>query len=58
MKRTCRNGYVQFFALRNGDHFDILAPVNRLIARKILGDPGTTLRLELQEDELDRAMAR
>jgi hypothetical protein len=40
------------------DHFSILAPVNRLIAQKILKDDGTTTNLAFTEDEVNRAVKR
>lgn len=53
MERASQNPKIQFFPLTGGDHFTILAPVNELIASKILQDTGPTLNINLSRDELN-----
>lgn len=57
MARTCTNPQVRFFEAKGSDHFAILAPVNRLVAGKILADTGPTCRLAFTEDEVTAAAA-
>jgi dipeptidyl aminopeptidase/acylaminoacyl peptidase len=46
-----------FLAVRDADHFNILAPSNRLIAEKILRDDGPTCNLTLTTEELRQRFA-
>jgi hypothetical protein len=46
---------VHFHPVRNADHYSTLAPMNRLIARKILADTGEATNIAFPEDELDIA---
>lgn len=52
------NPKVQFFEVKGGNHFDILAPINRLLAEKVLRDDGLTCTVSLTEDEIRKAMGR
>jgi len=52
MARTSTNPNVHFFAVDGADHFNILAPTNRLIAAKILRDTGPTCNLSFTLEEL------
>jgi dipeptidyl aminopeptidase/acylaminoacyl peptidase len=54
MARATTNPHVRFFPVRGATHFSVLAPVNRLIARKVLADDGPKSNLAFTEDELNR----
>jgi acetyl esterase/lipase len=58
MARACTNPLGHFYAVKGADHFNILDPVNRLIAAKILRDEGPKTNLAFSEEELNRAFAR
>jgi acetyl esterase/lipase len=58
MQRSSHNPLVQFLAIKNGDHFGILAPTNRLLAKKILQDNGATSNLTLTEAEVNNPGGR
>jgi len=49
---------VQFFEVDGANHFNILAPTNRLIAEKILHDDGPTCNLTFTAEELNTPFAR
>ncbi|MFO0799803.1 MAG: alpha/beta fold hydrolase [Gemmataceae bacterium] len=51
MKRGNSNPRVTFLTVRGHDHFSVLAPVNRLLARKILSDTGASCDITLTEAE-------
>lgn len=52
MRSGNRNPQVAFFVVPRADHFSALAPLNALIARKILADTGTGPQLRIGQDEL------
>lgn len=52
MRSESRNSNIEFFIVPRTDHFSVLAPVNALIARKIMADSGTPPRLQIRQDEL------
>jgi len=54
MSRVSTNPMIHFHAVPGHDHFNILAPVTQLIAKKILKDNGPTAKLEFTEKELSR----
>jgi pimeloyl-ACP methyl ester carboxylesterase len=54
MKRNNPTTFAHFYPVRGGGHFDILAPTNRLIAQRIIGDVGPTCQIEFTEDELSK----
>jgi acetyl esterase/lipase len=58
MKKASTNPKAQFFPVAGVDHFSILAPVNRLIARKILKDDGAATNLAFTEDEVNRVAGK
>jgi dienelactone hydrolase len=58
LKDSTTNSQVQFFEIRGADHFNDLAPTNRLIAQKILADSGPTCNLSFTEDELANAFSQ
>ncbi len=50
-----KNPLIRFLKVRNANHFDILAPANKLIAGKVLNDDGPASRLPITEAELLKA---
>jgi prepilin-type processing-associated H-X9-DG protein len=42
----------RFFEVENKNHFDVLAPLNQLIAKKILADDGEATQIKFAEGEL------
>jgi hypothetical protein len=54
MSRSSNNPNVHFLPVQGVNHFSILAPVNRLIAGKILGDNGQECTLSFTPEELSR----
>jgi dienelactone hydrolase len=49
---------MQVFLVKGANHFSTLAPLNALIAQKILADSGSTSTLALSQQELDAPFAR
>lgn len=58
MQNASKNPKAQFFTVRGADHFSVLAPVNGLIAQKILKDDGPATSLAFTGDELARVAGR
>ena len=56
MKDANTNPQIQFFAVQGGDHFGIIAPVNRVLAQKIVADTGEKSAINLSETELSDAL--
>ena len=54
LARSSHNPKAHFLAVRGATHFSILAPVNRLIAQKVLKDEGPQSNLAFTEDELNK----
>ncbi|MCC6463857.1 MAG: prolyl oligopeptidase family serine peptidase [Planctomycetes bacterium] len=54
LKGRNKNAKVQFFMVKNCDHFTILDPVNRLVASRILKDSGPQSTLAFTDAELAR----
>ena len=52
METVSANPQVQFVAVDGANHFSILAPTNRLIARKILADQGAKTNISLSPAEV------
>src|SRR5579872_6074163 len=53
MTKASTNAHAHFLAVKGASHFSILAPVNKLIAEKILRDDGATCNLAITEAELN-----
>lgn len=53
MARAAGNRWVKFFIVAGANHFDILAPTNRLIADKIVRDTGVDCRIGFTTVELN-----
>jgi acetyl esterase/lipase len=58
LARASRNPLVHLHPVKGTDHFSILFPGTRLIARKILADEGATTNIAFTEDELSNMLAR
>lgn len=58
MQNASKNPKARFFAVNNADHFSLLAPVNRLIASKILKDTGPQTNIAFTEEEVNGVMMR
>jgi dipeptidyl aminopeptidase/acylaminoacyl peptidase len=58
MAAASKDPKAKFLAVQGAGHFSVLAPVNRLIAEKVVRDTGPTLNLTLTEDELNRLFRR
>ena len=57
MARSNSNSSVSFHEIRGADHFSILAPVNELMARKILQDKQGQCSISLSTAEVEEAIA-
>lgn len=55
MRVVSKNPLARFIVVQRANHFDVLAPANRLIAAKILADNGPTCKVEITEQELNAA---
>jgi len=53
MARTSNNPMIRFYGVKGVNHFSILAPVNTLIATRILQDKGTATSIAFSNDELN-----
>ena len=58
MREASTNPKVQFFLVSPGSHFNILAPLNRRIAEKILADTGPECNIAFTADEVNGLMKR
>jgi len=56
MKEGNSNPQVRFFLANGATHFSLLAPVNRLLAAKVVADKGESSTLTLTEDEVNAAV--
>lgn len=58
MARFSTNPKTHFLRVHGGNHFNILAPTNRLIAEKILRDDGPECNLAFTEEEVSRPFGK
>ena len=58
MERTTKNPKARFFVVAGANHFNVLAPTNRIIAEKILKDTGPTCNLTFTEEEFNTAFQK
>ncbi len=58
LRRVSRNARLRFHPVAGANHFSILAPTTRLVARKILRDEGPTPTLDFSESELSLRASR
>lgn len=54
MAQSSNSRKAHFIEIDDGDHFGILAPVNQLLAKKILKDKGTVSKLSITAQEVNR----
>jgi dipeptidyl aminopeptidase/acylaminoacyl peptidase len=52
LARTSQNPHLRCVEVPGGNHFDVLAPANALLARKILGDSGPSCSITLDANEI------
>ena len=57
MAKTSTNAKVQFVEIKGSSHFATLAPINELIAQKILQDTSGECNITLPADEVNRRFA-
>jgi dienelactone hydrolase len=58
MTRTSTNPKVHYFTVAGANHFDILAPINRLVAEKILRDESADCNIVFATEELNKPFAK
>jgi Fe-S cluster assembly iron-binding protein IscA/acetyl esterase/lipase len=58
MADVSKNAKVQFFEVKGANHFSVLAPVNRLLAQKILADSGPECNITLTQQETARLFGK
>jgi acetyl esterase/lipase len=58
MARASKNPKAHFYPVKGVDHFSVLAPVNRLLAQKVLKDTGAETNIALTEEEVNRAVVK
>jgi hypothetical protein len=58
MAGRCTNRLVRFLPVNAATHFNVLAPVEKLIVRQILDDSGESCAIELTENALNQAFAQ
>ncbi len=58
MASATSNPKTHFYPVKGVDHFSILAPLNTLIAQKILKDDGAESNIEFTDIELSKAVGR
>jgi len=57
MRKANQNSNISFLEFAGTNHFSDLAPLNAVLARKILADTGASTNITLTEDELQAALA-
>ncbi len=55
MAASCNKGNVHFLEVKGSDHFATLAPINALIAKKIVLDIGPECNINISPDEINQA---
>lgn len=58
MERASTNPKVRFIAIKRANHFNILSPINRFIAARILRDTGPNCNLNFTTEEVQRAFTK
>ena len=56
MARASKNPNAHFLPVQGATHFSVLAPVNRLLAQKVLADTGPACNIAVTEDEVNKAV--
>ena len=57
LKNTSRNPIAHFYGIREHGHFDILAPLNELIANAILKDDGAQSTIKISSADVAKAVS-
>ena len=58
MSKSSRGTQVKLFPIMGGDHFSILAPLNELLAKKVLADTGPQCNISFLATEFAEAMKK
>jgi hypothetical protein len=58
MAKKINNPLVHFIEAKNTDHFGILAPINEVIAKKILQDTAAKSNISVSEADVNQAFVR
>ncbi|WP_165249324.1 alpha/beta hydrolase family protein [Paludisphaera soli] len=53
LREECKNPLATFHTVKGADHFNVLAPVNAKLARKILADSGPKTNIDLTPADLE-----
>ena len=53
MTKASKNPKAHFYPVKGASHFSILAPVNKVIAKKLVADTGAETNLDFSESELN-----
>jgi Fe-S cluster assembly iron-binding protein IscA/alpha/beta superfamily hydrolase len=54
MARVSKNPKVRFLEVKGANHFNLLAPTNRLLAERVLRDTGSACNLDFTEEEVSK----
>ncbi len=57
-KKLPANPNLHFVVVTGATHFNVLAPTNELLARKVVADKGANCNISLSEDEANHSFAR
>jgi alpha/beta superfamily hydrolase len=55
LSNAANNPLLHYFIVKGRNHFDILAPVTEIIARKVVADDGPSCKIAFTQEELDAA---
>jgi pimeloyl-ACP methyl ester carboxylesterase len=58
MANASKNDKAHFLTVRGADHFSVLAPMNRLIAQKILADTEADCNVQISDAEVSKLFGR
>jgi alpha/beta superfamily hydrolase len=58
MARASNNPKARFIEVKGADHFNILAPVNRMLAQKILADTGEQCNIQIANEDVNKLFGR
>ncbi len=58
MARAAKNPNLHFLEVKAADHFSVLAPVNKLIAAKLMQDTGPACNVGITPEEVSKAFGR
>jgi acetyl esterase/lipase len=58
MAKNSKNPKTHFYPVKGATHFSVLAPVNKLVAQKIVADAGAETNIDFTEAELNKLFGR